>query len=172
MHPFSQITVPDFVRRRIREVLVWPDAQVKASALREPRDAFPHQPPARPPLPRRARPARRSHLARRAAPPRPASRPRHDAERAARAHELTAGLAEDCHLTARLLGTKSRAERDGPSNIPPRSKGNEEGRIRNDLRRDLARKGYRPRHRACSGQRGLLRVESAPFGMITVRKSS
>jgi len=42
LHPSSQITVPDFVRRRIREVLAWPDDEVKASALREARDAFPH----------------------------------------------------------------------------------------------------------------------------------
>ena len=44
IHPSSQITVPDFVRRRIREVLDWPDDQVKASALREARDACPHHP--------------------------------------------------------------------------------------------------------------------------------
>ena len=44
IHPSSPITVPDFVRRRIREVLDWPDDQVKASALREACDAFPHHP--------------------------------------------------------------------------------------------------------------------------------
>ena len=44
IHPSSPITVPDFVRRRIREVLGWPDDQVKASALREARDALPHHP--------------------------------------------------------------------------------------------------------------------------------
>ena len=33
IHPSSQITVHDFVRRRIREVLDWPDDKVKASIL-------------------------------------------------------------------------------------------------------------------------------------------
>lgn len=33
IHPSSQITVPDFGRRRMREVIDWPDDQVKASAL-------------------------------------------------------------------------------------------------------------------------------------------
>ena len=33
-----------FLRRRIREVLDLPDDQVKASALRAARDAFPHHP--------------------------------------------------------------------------------------------------------------------------------
>ena len=40
IHPSSPITVPDFVRRRIREVLDWPDDQVKARALRDARDAL------------------------------------------------------------------------------------------------------------------------------------
>jgi len=33
IHPSSPITVPDFVRRRMREVLAWPDAEVEASAV-------------------------------------------------------------------------------------------------------------------------------------------
>ena len=36
--------------------------------------------------------------------------PRNDAERAARAHELTAGLAEDCHPAARLLKRQQRPD--------------------------------------------------------------
>ena len=36
--------------------------------------------------------------------------PRNDAERAARAHELIAGLAEDCHLAARLLQRQQRPD--------------------------------------------------------------
>jgi len=35
IHPSSQITVPDFVRCRLHEVLDCPDEQVKASALCE-----------------------------------------------------------------------------------------------------------------------------------------
>ena len=38
------------------------------------------------------------------------SPPRNYAERAARAHELTAGLAEDCHLAARLLQRQQRPD--------------------------------------------------------------
>ena len=36
--------------------------------------------------------------------------PSNGAERAARAHELTAGLAEDCHLAARLLQRQQRPD--------------------------------------------------------------
>ena len=36
--------------------------------------------------------------------------PRHDAERAARAHELIAGLAEDCHLAAHRLQRQQRPD--------------------------------------------------------------
>ena len=36
--------------------------------------------------------------------------PRNDAERAARAHDITAGLAEDCHLAARLLQRQQRPD--------------------------------------------------------------
>ena len=36
--------------------------------------------------------------------------PRNDAERATRAHDITAGLAEDCHLAARLLQRRQRPD--------------------------------------------------------------
>jgi hypothetical protein len=111
IHPSSSITVPDFVRRRIREVLDWPDEKVKASALREARDAFPHHPLVLLCLAEQGKhgdPAWLTHYAvsRLLAEPHyhtPLPPPRNAAEHAARAHELTAGLAEDCFLGARLL---------------------------------------------------------------------
>ena len=36
--------------------------------------------------------------------------PRNDAEHAARAHDITAGLAEDCHLATRLLQRQQRPD--------------------------------------------------------------
>ena len=118
IHPSSQITVPDFVRRRIREVLDWPDDQVKASALREARDAFPHHPLVLLCLAGEGRHGDPAWLAQHAvtrllAEPHyhvPLRPPRDDAEHAARAHELTVGLAEDCHLAARLLQRQQRTD--------------------------------------------------------------
>jgi WD40 repeat protein len=118
IHPSSETTVPDFVRRRIREVLDWPDEKVKASALREARDAFPHHPLVLlglAELGQHGDPAWLANYAvsRLLAEPHyhvPLPPPRNVAERAARAHELSAGLAEDCHLAARLLHRQQRTE--------------------------------------------------------------
>ena len=118
IHPSSQITVRNLVRRRLREVLDWPDDQVKASALREARDAFPHHPLVLLCLAEQGQHGDPTWLAQHAvtrllAEPHyhvPLPPPRNDAEHAARAHELTAGLAEDCHLAARLLQRQQRNE--------------------------------------------------------------
>ena len=118
IHPSSPITVPDFVRRRLREVLDWPDDQVKASALREARDAFPHHPLVLLCLAEQGKHGDPAWLAQHAvtrllAEPHyhiPLPPPRNDAESAARAHELTAGLAEDCHLAGRLLQRQQRPD--------------------------------------------------------------
>ena len=118
IHPSSQITVPDFIRHRLREVLDGPDTPVKASALRKARDASPHDPLVLLCLAEQGQhgdPAWlvQHTLTRLLAEPHyhvPLPPPRHDAERAARAHELTAGLAEDCHLAARLLQRQQRPD--------------------------------------------------------------
>ncbi len=116
IHPSSPITVPDFVRRRIREVLDWPDEKVKASALREVRDAFPHHPLVLLCLAEQGQHGDPAWLAQYAvtrllAEPHyhvPLPPPRNDAEHASRAPELGAGLAEDCFLGARLLHRQNR----------------------------------------------------------------
>ena len=118
IHPSSQFTVPDFVRRRIREVLDWPVDDVKASALREARDAFPHHPLVLLCLAEQGQHGDPAWLAQHAvtrllAEPHyhvPLPPPRNDAEHAAREYELTAGLAEDCFFAARLLQRQQRPD--------------------------------------------------------------
>ncbi|MCB1092500.1 MAG: hypothetical protein KDL87_13270, partial [Verrucomicrobiae bacterium] len=114
IHPSSAITVPDFVRRRIGEVLDWPDETVRTSALHEARDPFPHHPlvslcealaePAIAPDPVWLRQYAVSRLL--AEPhylvPLEPLHPYGDAK-ANRQYELTHGLAVDCLLGARLL---------------------------------------------------------------------
>ncbi|MCB1085758.1 MAG: TIR domain-containing protein [Verrucomicrobiae bacterium] len=120
IHPSSAITVPLFVRRRIGELLDWPVEDVRprvlrdARALRDARDAFPHHPlvslcdalaePAIAPDPRWLRQYAVSRLL---AEPHylvPMEPPNAIGDaKANRQHELTHGLAMDCHLGARLL---------------------------------------------------------------------
>ena len=91
---------------------------MKASALREARDAFPHRPLVLLWLAEQGKHGDPAWLAQHAvtrllAEPHyhvPLPPPRNNAERAARAHELTAGLAEDCHLAARLLQRHQRPD--------------------------------------------------------------
>ncbi len=116
----SQISVPTFVRSRIREVLEWPNRGVKACALQEARDAFPNHPLVLICLANQGTHGDPSWLAHYATSrllgashyvvpmPPPGKQP----EIVGRQHETAIGLAEDCFLAARLLrrhGRKSLA---------------------------------------------------------------
>jgi hypothetical protein len=99
-------------------VLDWPDDKVKASALKDAHAAFPHHPLVLLCLAEQGKHGDPTWLAQHAvsrllAEPHyltPLASRLTDADSAARAHELTLGLAEDCHLAARLLQRQQRTD--------------------------------------------------------------
>jgi WD40 repeat protein len=118
IHPSSSLTVPNFVRRRINEVLDNQDDKVKASALQDALNSFPHHPLVLLCLAEQGKHGDPEWLAQYAvsrllAEPHyltPLQSRMTDADHAARAHELTLGLSEDCHLGGRLLQRQNRPE--------------------------------------------------------------
>jgi hypothetical protein len=117
IQPSTPIAVPEFVRRRVREVLAGND-DVGKSALADARVAFPHHPLVLLLLAESGQHGDPDWLANYAssrllAEPHylvPLPAPLDDDERAARSRELHGGLAEDCYLGARILQRQGRIE--------------------------------------------------------------
>jgi len=116
IHPSSAITVPEFVRHRIGEVLDAPGARAKTYALQDALNAFPHHPLVLLCLVEQGNHGDPAWLAQHAVS-RLLTEPHYltpiqsrmtDADHAARAYELKEGLAEDCYLGARLLQRQKR----------------------------------------------------------------